>query len=240
MPVLKSASNKSIIKNAVVLDMGDLERQARKIVDRARAEADEIISLAKQEAMKLTNEAASIGREQGFAKGIDEGLAQGREEGKHQVIAEFRPQLDELTAAWAAALELWEKDRAEMLLAASHDVLAFALEMGRKIVLASIEVDSSSVARQLEEALAHLLRPTAVTIAVHPDDRQIVEQVLPDLLSRFTKCESASLREEPSMLRGGCILSTSSGQIDASIETQIDCIVRALLPTHGTSEATEQ
>jgi len=230
MPLIKHANSKPLMTQATVLDLGDLDRQAKRIVESAREKAQAVLDDAQREAQQMIEQADAIGHEQGFQRGKEEGREQGMREGREQVIAELKPQLEQLCQSWTDALSHWETKRNEMLLAAREDVLAFAVAMGEKIVFRTLEVDCSIIEDQLAEALSLLSQPSSVMISINPQDRTLVEEVLPDLLRNASQCKQAIIRDDEAITRGGCVLSTAGGAVDATIETQLDRIVEAILP----------
>lgn len=230
MPLIKNAQSARLINSAVVLDLGDLDRQAQRILENAKAKARKTLDEAKEKSDKLIANADAVGHAQGLKRGLEEGREQGRKEGHEQAIAELRPQLQQIVESWTAALEQWEASRSEMLLSAKEDALAFAVAMGEKIIFRTIEVDPSIVEDQLADALALLSQPSAVTITVNPADRDLVEEVLPELMRSADACKHASVSNDPEITRGGCIVRTAGGEVDATIETQLDRIVEAVLP----------
>lgn len=230
MALIKGVNAAALLKGAAVLDLSDLDRQAKRILDDARAKAADILEQAQQEAQRLIGEADTVGYQQGLERGLVEGSEQGQREGRQQVITELKPQLESLAASWTAALKQWEADRQEMLLAAREDVLAFAVAMGEKIIFRTVEVDGTIVEDQLAEALSLLSKPSSVVISISPQDRNLVEEVLPDLLSAVHDCEHVTVRDDPSMTPGGCRVGIAGGEIDATIETQLERIVQTILP----------
>lgn len=220
-----------------MLDLGDLNRQAERILSDARVEADRIIADSRAEAEQLIDSADTVGHERGYERGLAEGREAGREEGRQEVLDTLKPQINELIAGWNKSLEQWETDREEMLLAAREDVLTFAFALAQKIILRAIEHDPSIVRDQLESALKMLTKPTAVSVRVHPEDKACIEDAMPNLLEQFAGCEHLGVREDDSISRGGCIVNTNGGQIDATIETQLARIAEALLPQDRTAPA---
>ncbi len=238
MPLIKNANSAGLIKSAVVLDLGDLDRQAKRIVEQAREQAKTIRDEAKQKADALVAGADAKGYEQGMQRGLTEGKELGRREGREELLDELRPQLEQLIQSWADALNQWDAQRGEMLLSAREDVLAFAVAMAEKIVFRTIEADDSIIEDQLAESLALLSKPSNVAIRINPQDRDLVEEVLPELLRATTDCRHATITDDPTMTRGGCIVRTIGGEVDATIETQLDRIVEAILP--WTCESVQQ
>lgn len=230
MGVIKNVHADRLAKQAVVLDLGDLGRQADRILGDARDGAERITAAARAEAQKLIDSAADRGYQQGHERGLQEGREAGEREGQARAVQKFEPQLEQLINAWTAALERWETDRGEMLLAAREDVVRFAVAAARKVVMRVVKADSTVIEDQLAEALALLSRPTTIVVSVHPNDRTIVEAVLPRLVSRFQQCEHASVRDDETLTPGGCVVTTAGGRVDAAIETQLDRIARELVP----------
>jgi flagellar biosynthesis/type III secretory pathway protein FliH len=101
--------------------------------------------------------------------------------------------------------------------------------MGEKVCHRIVETDGSAVADQVAEALHLVASPSAVTVCVNPQDRPFVESVLADLVERIGQCTHADLRDEPSVGRGGCIVTTDRGRIDATIDRQLERICESLL-----------
>jgi flagellar assembly protein FliH len=238
-PVIKSDTAALVTHDAIVLDLGDLRAQGQRMLEEARAKAEQIVAEGAAEAKRLTDAAADKGHAEGLERGLAEGREQGRAEAHAEALAEHREQFDALTASWTEAADQWERRRTSMLVQAKEDVLAFAFEAARKVVLRTIECDASVVADQVAEALTLLMRPTSVTIAVHPEDRATVEAALPQIVERLARCEHAALVGDPSIARGGCIVRTAGGEIDASIATQLDRIASTVLPEDHRSFETE-
>jgi flagellar assembly protein FliH len=230
MPIVKNTHAARIARDAVVLDLGDLRRQTELIIANAQREAERIIHHGRDEARRLIAEADRIGHEQGLARGRDEGRAAGLEEGRATAVEQMRTQLDGLVDRWASTLGGFDADRQRLMLEAQQDVLALSLAMGRKIVHRVPAIDPTVVQDQVREAIAIVLEPSAVTIAVHPDDRTLVQQVIPELTASLPSGAHVSLVDDASIERGGCVVRTGRGVIDARLDVQLDRVVEALLP----------
>jgi flagellar assembly protein FliH len=183
-------------------------------------------------------------RDEGFARGLEEGRRQGLEEGHKQgaaaALAERRQALQILEAAWSAALEEFTRERERMLLDARQDVLALAVMMGERITRRKTELDPGVIAAQLEAVLALLAQPTRLTIAVSPTDEELARQAVPGLMARFPAAQHVDFAIDPSLAPGSCVARTGrGGTIDASIPTQLDRMVTALMPGAGKERGDE-
>ena len=227
MALIKNIQSDRLLKEAIVLDMGDLGRQADRLLSSARAEAQRITEHARSEADRLIQSADK----RGYAEGLERGLAAARETGEREgrVLAVERV---------AKELEQWQVDRSAMLADAREDVIRFAFALAQKVVHRLVQTDSTIVRDQLAATLALLSKPTAIEISVNPADRQFAQEVLPGLLASIARCEHASIHDDPTMTRGGCVIATAGGRIDATIQTQLERIAEALVPEQLDSAST--
>ncbi len=230
MPIIKSDDARVAMKEAVVLDLGDVSRQAAKIRMAAEAKASQIISEAEQKASRLAQGAEEKGYETGQAEGYAQGLAEGREQGHSQALSESAEQVQRLYDAWMDVAAQWDEQRRDMLREATGAVLEFALKLAEKVVHRSIQIDPSIVVDQLGNALTHVLRPLDVTVRIHGGDRPILEEAMPQLLAEFNHLEHVHLVDDVNISSGGCVVSFGQGLIDATIEKQMERIVDMILP----------
>ncbi len=211
-------------------DLGDLEKQAAGIVEAARVEAAHMIQEAQTQAATLAGEAAP----RGFAEGREQGLAEGREEGcrlgREEAIGQYTTELASLAQSWTAAIAEFEADRRATLQTAREEVVELALAMGGRIARRVIEADPTVVQDQVAEAISLITAASGMTLSINPDDRKLVQAVLPALCERLEKNGHVELRDDPDVERGGCVLSTGKGVIDATLEKQIERIAEVLLP----------
>jgi len=230
MTIVKHTNADHMIKDALVLDLGDLQCEADRIIAQAQEEAQRILAEAEGGARKLIDAADEKGYEAGLARGQAEGRAEGIENGRQEAFDELRSRLDDLTNSWNDALGAWEQQRSDLFLEARTDVLRFALVLAGKIIHRQLTLDPLVVQRQLEESLKFVSAGSSVLVSIAPDDRTVIERALPDLLQRIGACEHVRIKENPNITRGGCIVSTAGGSIDATIETQLKRIAETLLP----------
>jgi len=236
MPLLKHNDTSRIDHEAVVLDLGDLRRQGETMKQRAREEAQRILDDARAEAARLTSDAQQIGQQQGFEAGHAQGIEQGRQEGHAAALEQSNEQLAKLQEAWVNAGQQWDAERRNMVLDARQSLLELAIRIAEKVTKRVPSVDPSVVADQVAAAIEHVVRPGDVSIRIHPEDRSLVDQALPDLVQSCASAEHVKLIDDAAIERGGCIVATQRGRIDATLDTQLNRLIEALLP--GRAEPT--
>jgi flagellar assembly protein FliH len=237
MAVIKSHNAAGILKEAIVLDLGDLGRQAAKLQAAAEAKARKIIGDAEQQAAKLIEDARTKGRDEGRAQGTQEGIAQGRKLGHAEALQQSAAKLQELQQAWINSAKDWDTQREEMQREAPQRVLELALGLAEKLVHRVIQVDPTVIVDQVANALAHVLHEMDVTIRVCPADRPVLEEAMPELVAEFSHLKHVRIVDDPEITPGGCIVSYGQGQIDTTIDTQLTRLVELMLPAdHATPD----
>ena len=234
MAVIKQTRARKVMHHADVFDLGDIKQHAHHILDHAQQEAAAIVEAARQEAERLTSGAAEAGYARGLEQGLSEGRQRGEREGFDATIEELKPRLDATLTAWESALQHWENDRTCMFLEARRDVLELALKLARRVVHRQIEIDPSIITDQLAAALSLVGKMSSLVISINPDDRAVLGKSLGPLLEKLGRAEHVALRDDENLGRGGCIVRTEGGRVDASIDVQLDRITASLLPGAAT------
>ncbi|MEM9253746.1 MAG: FliH/SctL family protein [Planctomycetota bacterium] len=231
MAVMKTGGQ-PLVRDAVVLDLGDLGAQAARLRMQAEAKAAEIVGDAEAKAKALIDAAHGQGFEQGKAEGHEQGLAEGREIGRQEALAAKAEELAQLVAAWADVAGQWDGYRRELEREARETVLDFALKLGERLVHRLVDVDRSVVVDQLGAALSAVLEPMDVRVLINPADRPTLEEAMPELLAEFAQFEHIKLVDDGDVGRGGCVVSYGQGEVDATLDTQLRRVLEVILPGH--------
>ncbi|MEM6332722.1 MAG: FliH/SctL family protein [Planctomycetota bacterium] len=229
MAVMKTQASK-MMRDAVVLDLGDLGAQAARLRMQAEARAAQIVGEAEQKAQALVEAAHGQGFEQGRAEGHEQGLGEGREAGRAEALASKQDELAQVITAWADVAAQWDGYRRELEREARESVLDFALKLGERLVHRLVDVDRTVVVDQVAAALSAVLEPLDVRVLVNPADRPILDEALPDLMAEFGRFEHIHLVEDAEVDRGGCVVSYGQGEVDATVRTQLARVLDVILP----------
>ena len=230
MALIKSSQTGEAAKGAIVLDLGDLRRQAAVLMDDAKAQADRIVAEGREQARRLTDGAEQKGYQAGHGKGLAEGIEAGRAEGRAEALQQTAEQLQAVEAAWMQTLDRWGEQFGGMVIDARQSLVTVAMALAERIVKRTAQVDPHVVTEQVRQALECVTRPAEVSIHVHGDDRPLLADALPRLLDAFAMIEHAELVDDPAVERGGCVLTYGKGRIDATLQQQLDRLAETLLP----------
>ncbi|MBM4113654.1 MAG: hypothetical protein FJ253_09865 [Phycisphaerae bacterium] len=228
MAVIKQGRTVAVVGEGRVLDLRDLERQSRDVLDRARADAERIRASAANESQRLVEERSVSAYREGFERGLVDGREQGAREGREAALAAAKEEIDSLVREWSTALDVFRSRRQELLEGLSREAVRLGVEIGRRLVHAAPRGDADLAAEQAARALEMLGSPGEAILLVHPEDRAAVERHLAPLAHRLASGE-VRLVDDASVGRGGCVARAAGGEVDASVEPMIDRVADILL-----------
>jgi hypothetical protein len=117
--------------------------------------------------------------------------------------------------------------RKTMALRAERELVRLAIEIARKIVNREVTTDNDVVMTLTRMALSRLQNRTVARVHLHPDDFVYVNAHLVTLESNH----AIELTSNSSIGRGGCLVQTELGDVDARVEQQFAEIERSLMET---------
>ncbi len=142
-----------------------------------------------------------------------EGLAAGREE----ALAALAPAATALESAARAVQE----DALEATLRLETHAVDLALMLADKILSVAVKADPQLVVEAVRGALRGLVERERVTVLVHPDDLDLVRGAMGDLIGSLGGIEHCEVQAERRVARGGAVVRTPEGDVDARIDTKL-------------------
>jgi flagellar biosynthesis/type III secretory pathway protein FliH len=143
----------------------------------------------------------------------EEGLREGREE----ALAALTPALEALNQA-VEAMQLEQYARADRLEAHAVDLGLFLAE---KVLGGALAVEPERVVESVRGALRGIVERERVTVLVHPDDLELVRDAMDGVRASLGGIEHCEVQAERRVSRGGAIVRTPDGDVDARLETKL-------------------
>ena len=81
----------------------------------------------------------------------------------------------------------------------------------------------------LREAVKNVLDRDRIKIRLNPRDHERVSKLTPGLIAGFEGIRSITLEADPGISAGGAVIETAFGEIDATLEQQLEEILKAFL-----------
>ncbi len=154
-------------------------------------------------------------------RGYDAGVAAGQAE-IQRLTGELKARVQRLDSA----LALLAKPLAEVDEQVQQQLVVLALAIGKQLARREIRANPGDVIALIRETIERL-PPSAreVRIRLHPDDAAIVREYL----SAPAAERAWTLVEDPTQVRGGCLVRSESSQIDVRFESRVNAIVSSLI-----------
>jgi flagellar biosynthesis/type III secretory pathway protein FliH len=191
------------------VDIMALQQDPNSLLEKARAEAAQIVA----EAQAQVAETERVIREQAIT------------EARTKAAAEVTAEVEAVRAQLAQTLDELAELREQVATYAEREMVQLAIEIAKKIVRREVTVDREIVISLARVALSRLHNRALATVHLHPDDYQFALSHR----ERLSPTGTIKLVEDPAIGRGGCLIETDLGDVDARIEHQFSEIERGFL-----------
>ncbi len=233
------------------------EKEKQTMMNEAKAEADRIVKEAEQKAFeemeRSTNEAAKTRQEaQDEAESVvaeagkkaeslvldaedrvetiekdalDKGRREGKEEGFQEGHAEVERLVEHLHKVISSAVE----KRNEIIDESETQLINLVLQISQKVIKVISENQKNVVINNVIQALRKLKTRNDVIIRVNLDDVELTSEHIKDFMRMVENVKSITVVEDSTVDKGGCIIETDFGEIDARIASQLNEIRQKVL-----------
>lgn len=181
----------------------------------AEGKARSILLDARQEALELINAAAEE------AAAIRQSAYEaGREEAQSEMLENLLETRDE---------------RSRALSGVEEEVLKLSVKLAEKIIGRAVEQDESIRAEIVFSAVRQARQQEMLTVRVNANDLPLLERMR-ERIDAFGRTRYVDFVADQAVARGGCIIESASGTIDARVETQLRVLENALLARASAEE----
>jgi flagellar assembly protein FliH len=227
MPLIKSAH---VPPGVAAFSMRDVEDAAKRILLRAREQAEALLAEAQEQAEALKSEGYQHGLEVGHKDGLAQGHQQGTKAGTQQALAEHKPAFAAAVTALTAAARELESQRLNLESDGLREVVNLAVGIARRVTKRQGLIEPDVLTDNLRDAMKLVAHAADVRIVVHPSQKSTLESTLPQLRLSWPDLKHVELVEDATLSPGGCRIFTARGSIDADLDEQLDRVVNDLLP----------
>lgn len=200
------------VTEAIVFDIDNIDfsqREERRTGNRRRGyrriDDRNLISRAQEEAVQI--------KEAAYQEGYNLGL----EKAQADLVA-FKSNLGAFLSSEKRVFE-----------AIAPDLIEISLEIAKKIIKHEVQTDPQIVIDTVTDILKSIPKnEPKITIKVNSTQAQYVKDNLPTQLTILGVESKVNILADDNITEGSCIVQTSNGVVDASIEAQLDIIQNAL------------
>jgi flagellar assembly protein FliH len=179
-------------------------------------------------AAPITPEALSIQQQERLAALEREAFTKGYAQGERAGLEAGGKRAEAMLRRVAQTLEELGGLRRTLMQQSERQMVQLALTLARRVVQREISLDPELIAAMAHVAIKKLGVSNPSTIRLHPDDYTVVARDG----DRWSG-SNVTVVPDPSIARGGCMVESDFGTIDASLDRQFDEMARALLGGAG-------
>ena len=120
------------------------------------------------------------------------------------------------------ALEGIEAVRGEMVAAVEVDAIELALALAGKILAGALQARPEMVLEVVQGALRRINDRRRITVLVNPADLETMRSSIDEVAVQGSGVELCELQADERVGVGGAIVRTAEGEVDASVQTQLE------------------
>lgn len=181
---------------------------AEQIIAEAQAAAAALLQQARDEAERLRAHARDAG------------------------LAEAQATLEQERARLAAQLEAAQAEinaeRERFLSQAEPEILKLSFAIAEKIIAQEVSQRPEIVVGIIRKSIRRIKDKTGLRLRVNPEDLQLVREARADLIASVDGVEHMEVTDDRRVGRGGCVVESASGTLDARIATQLRELERTI------------
>lgn len=215
----------------VVFNYDDLQTQGEAYLQKVREQAAGLIAEARQQAAKIVQEARAEAAERGYREGETRARNDVQQLTQAAVEAEVTQKVSSIIPAIEQAAGQIQQLKSDWVAKWESLAVELALAISERLLRQKLELDPANITPMVRGAL-ELASREQLTLAIHPLDwAALGEQEGLRVLAAMAGCGEVTVRENSSLSRGSCVVSTLHGEIDARLETMLDRMASELLGT---------
>jgi flagellar assembly protein FliH len=157
----------------------------------------------------------------------EEAYKKGRHDGERALGEQLLKERKEMADLQNGVLDSLRRTLPRMIQETEFVLINLALESAQKIV-AGLPVEASLVEAVVREALRQVEDTAEMAVQLHPDDLALLHKHESALLTERPESGALRFTTSPEVTRGGCIVQTRFGMIDARREIKLEQLRKAL------------
>ena len=204
------------------VDVEAVRAEAQELLDVAARNAEALLEDAHERARALIEDAAARAdtiAQDARRRGHTEGFTAGRDEADRQ--------MNDMLVTMRGLLEMARAERQKLIEAAEPELVRLALGIAERVLHQQIALDRGVVVEMAKVAIARLIERDTVTVRVNPADLERMREHRDELIA-IADVKNLRVVEDRRVDRGGVVVDTDAGTIDARISTQVEEVRKIL------------
>lgn len=163
-----------------------------------------------------------------FEKAETEAYANGFTEGRKAGAEDERRKLSEAMEALTNSMRELDRLKNGCLEGNQEKILNLVFSVTEKVINREISTNRDIVHGVLKSAIKQVLDKEGIIVRLHPEDYRYMMETNPGIIDGFDDIRSMSIVEDSTIRRGGVVIDTSSGEVDARLDQQLHEVRKAM------------
>ncbi len=195
----------------------------KRIIDIANEESENVLNASKVKSDDILKETEDK-KEEIIKKAYKEGFDKGHQDS----FDSYKPILEKTLAKLEQIISQAINKRNEIIESSEKQLSDISITIAKKIIKSISESDQSIIIRNVTESIRKIKGKTRITIRVNINDLELITHHKDEFYQMLNNIEQVNILEDPNIERGGCVIETDFGEIDARISSQFNKIESAI------------
>lgn len=153
-----------------------------------------------------------LAEQESYERGLSEGIRKGRELQRNETLQTLQ--------AMASIVKETSKLKKSILENEEQQIIQLSLAIAEKVIHLEVTTNREVIRGVLKEAIKNIGDRENMKIRVHPQDFHFMLEIKSDFLHGFDGIKNIVFEEDESIMRGGAIIETLCGEVDARLDQQ--------------------
>lgn len=212
-------------KNLII----DAEKRAELIIKEAEKKAAAILEIAEKQKVESIK-AAELTKQKGYDEGFSAGYKSGYEQGSKKIEAKYEQELNNIISIKENAIQEYR----QLLDGVEADAVNIILDIAKKVIQKELN-NKESLLGIIREAFDKCSEEKEAVLCVSAEDYDYLSERLDELRQISGKIIKLDLKRDASLKQGSCVIETSHGAVDTSVEKKMIKIEKAFKAAVGDS-----
>jgi len=151
----------------------------------------------------------------------------GRRDSEEKLAAQLLQQRAEFLELQTGVLKSLRECVPQVMRECEHELAILAIEVARKLV-SGLPISAEMVEAAVRDALGQVEQAAEIHVSLHPDDLAMLQKAQSPLLEPTSGSPQVHVSSSPEVTRGGCLVQTRFGIVDARRETKLQLLKQAV------------
>jgi flagellar assembly protein FliH len=155
-----------------------------------------------------------------YAKGYAEGLREGTEKETRRLF--------QTAESFVNSMKELDRLKKDTLEGNEENILNLVFSVSEKVINQEISLNRDVIYGVLKSAIKQTLDKEGIKVRLNPEDYQTIMEIYPGIINSFDDIRDMIVVEDNGIKRGGVIIETSSGEVDARLDQQLHELRKAV------------